>query len=89
MWLVKTLCWQLPLDIVADPSAPDAFVSGIMEGKEWVWDGGILREQQAEKPINRSTLWSPKNNLMRRNLTCSMTFSTTFSIKVLNDNFSK
>jgi hypothetical protein len=30
-------------DIVADPSAPDAFVSGIMEGKEWVWDGGILR----------------------------------------------
>ena len=36
-------------DIVADPSAPDAFVSGIMEGKEWVWDGGILREQLAEK----------------------------------------
>ena len=36
-------------DIVADPSAPDAFVDGIMEGKEWVWDGGILREQLAEK----------------------------------------
>ncbi len=36
-------------DIVADPSAPDAFVSGIMEGKEWVWDGGILRERFAEK----------------------------------------
>ena len=36
-------------DIVADPSAPDAFVSGIMEGKEWVWDGGILREKFAEK----------------------------------------
>ena len=36
-------------DIVADPSAPDAFVSGIMEGKEWVWDGGILREKIAEK----------------------------------------
>ena len=36
-------------DIVADPSAPDAFVSGIMEGKEWVWDGGILREKYAEK----------------------------------------
>ena len=31
-------------DIVADPSAPDAFVSGIMEGKEWVWDNGILKE---------------------------------------------
>ena len=36
-------------DIVADPSAPDAFVSGIMEGKDWVWDGGILREKFAEK----------------------------------------
>jgi len=36
-------------DIVADPSAPDAFVSGIMEGKEWVWDGGILREKFARK----------------------------------------
>lgn len=33
-------------DIVADPSAPDAFVNGIMEGKEWVWEGGILRERQ-------------------------------------------
>jgi hypothetical protein len=31
-------------DIVADPSAPGAFVSGIMEGKEWVWDNGIVRE---------------------------------------------
>lgn len=42
-------------DIVADPSAPDAFVQGIMEGKEWVWDGGILREKLAEntrKKIN-------------------------------------
>ena len=36
-------------DIVADPSAPDAFVDGIMEGKDWVWDGGILRERYAEK----------------------------------------
>ena len=36
-------------DIVADPSAPDAFVSGIMEGKDWVWDGGVLREKFATK----------------------------------------
>ena len=35
-------------DIVADPSAPDAFVNGIMEGKEWCWEGGILRERDAE-----------------------------------------
>jgi hypothetical protein len=39
-------------DIVADPSAPDAFVQGIMEGKEWVWDGGVLREKLAEKTKN-------------------------------------
>ena len=36
-------------DIVADPSAPDAFVEGIMEGKDWVWDGGVLREKFVEK----------------------------------------
>ncbi len=36
-------------DIVADPSAPDAFVEGIMEGREWVWDGGVLREQNVAK----------------------------------------
>ena len=40
-------------DIVADPSAPDAFVNGIMEGREWVWEGGILREQLAETTKKR------------------------------------
>ena len=35
-------------DIVADPSAPNAFVEGIMEGKEWVWDNGIVREVEIE-----------------------------------------
>jgi hypothetical protein len=40
-------------DIVADPSAPDAFVHGIMEGKEWVWEGGILRERAAERTYRR------------------------------------
>ena len=39
-------------DIVADPSAPDAFVEGIMEGKDWVWDGGVLREKFAIKTYN-------------------------------------
>lgn len=33
-------------DIVADPSAPDAFVNGVMEGKEWVWENGVIREAQ-------------------------------------------
>ena len=36
-------------DIVADPSAPDAFVNGIMEGKEWVWNNGILQEREVAK----------------------------------------
>ena len=40
-------------DIVADPSAPDAFVEGIMEGKEWVWEGTILRERKAEEIKSR------------------------------------
>ena len=40
-------------DIVADPSAPDAFVHGIMEGKEWVWDGGILKEKRAQNIKNK------------------------------------
>ena len=36
-------------DIVADPSAPDAFVDGVMEGKEWVWEGSVLRERKVEE----------------------------------------
>ena len=46
-------------DIVADPSAPDAFVDGIMEGKEWVWDNGILKESavaQLKQEIDQATL---------------------------------
>ena len=38
-------------DIVADPSAPDAFVQGIMEGKEWVWDNGLLKERDLSKAV--------------------------------------
>ena len=55
-------------DIVADPSAPDAFVSGIMEGKEWVWDGGILREQLAEKTEKRINTLVDQNRLEEHKL---------------------
>ena len=44
-------------DIVADPSAPDAFVQGVMEGKEWVWDNGIIKEvevNELRKEIERA-----------------------------------
>ena len=40
-------------DIVADPSAPDAFVEGIMEGKEWIWEGNSFREQRAAETKNK------------------------------------
>lgn len=48
-------------DIVADPSAPDAFVSGIMEGKEWIWDNGIIKEVNIERykqEIEKATMRS-------------------------------
>ena len=40
-------------DIVSDPSAPDAFVEGIMEGKEWIWEGNSFREQIANETKNK------------------------------------
>jgi len=55
-------------DIVADPSAPDAFVNGIMEGKEWVWEGGILRERQIQeikKSIDNSSRISLEENMLK------------------------
>ena len=54
-------------DIVADPSAPDAFVNGIMEGVEWVWDNGVLKAQQLEKAkkhINESARKVSKQELL-------------------------
>jgi len=48
-------------DIVADPSAPQAFVQGIMEGKEWIWNNGILTERHIEtfkKEIDSATLYN-------------------------------
>ena len=48
-------------DIVADPSAPDAFVEGIMEGKEWIWDNGVLREAQIAQYENQISTTSKEN----------------------------
>jgi len=48
-------------DIVADPSAPDAFVRGIMEGVEWVWDNGILKAQKIEEMKHEITRTSSRN----------------------------
>ena len=57
------------VDIVADPSAPNAFVNGIMEGKEWIWDNGIVKEvhiheyQQEIKRTSRKNLEERAINL--------------------------
>jgi hypothetical protein len=42
-------------DIVADPSAPDAFVNGIMEGVEWVWENSVLVAHNAKMQIEQAT----------------------------------
>jgi hypothetical protein len=54
-------------DIVSDPSAPDAFVNGIMEGKEWVWDNGILKEARVAK-YKRYISESTRRNIEERSL---------------------
>jgi len=63
-------------DIVADPSAPDAYVRGIMESKEWVWDNGVIREADVVK--QKSVI----ENSSKRNLEENM-------IKVFQDFISK
>ena len=55
-------------DIVADPSAPDAYVRGIMENKEWVWDNGVLREADIQKQkdvIYKSTKKDLEENMIK------------------------
>ena len=64
-------------DIVADPSAPQAFVEGIMEGKEWVWDNGLLKEveiQNIKDEINE--------NVRRRNANVSALAFAKFLSKI-------
>ena len=52
-------------DIVADPSAPNAFVEGIMEGREWIWDNGIIKEAEIAKVKTR---FDSKNRRKQANL---------------------
>ena len=62
-------------DIVADPSAPDAFVNGIMEGKEWAWDNGILKETEVAK-YKRYMDSATRRNLEERTLNVFNQFLT-------------
>ena len=54
-------------DIVADPSAPDAFVNGIMEGKEWIWENGIIKEVNIAK-YHKYISESTRKNLEEKSL---------------------
>ena len=61
-------------DIVADPSAPDAFVNGIMEGREWVWEGGSLREELAERTEKRINTLVTQQRLEEKKLSLFQDF---------------
>ena len=62
-------------DIVADPSAPDAFVEGIMESREWIWDSGVLKQVEIEswkkqiQEAKRTVLEEKKENVFKSFLT--------------------
>ena len=55
-------------DIVADPSAPDAFVEGIMEGKEWIWNNGLIKEADISEIKENIEDNSQKNNSIANSL---------------------
>ena len=61
-------------DIVADPSAPEAFVNGIMEGKEWVWTNSALKESDLRKVERDLDNASSKRELAERQITAFETF---------------
>lgn len=61
-------------DIVADPSAPEAFVNGIMEGKEWVWTNSALKESDLRKVERDLDNASSKQELAERQITAFETF---------------
>lgn len=64
------------VDIVADPSAPDAFVTGLVENKQWVWENGVITEKQVAA-YKKEVLSAPSTEL-----------SETF-IRVFSDYMSK
>lgn len=67
-------------DIVADPSAPDAFVQGIMEGVEWVWDNGIIKAQKIEE-IKETIAKAPQKHLEEAKLNAFEQFLKSISNK--------
>ena len=52
-------------DIVADPSAPDAYVNGVMEGVEWIWDNGLLKATQPKKAEELTRVVETHKNIIK------------------------
>jgi hypothetical protein len=68
------------VDIVQDPSAPSAFVNGVMEGVEWVWDNGLIRQQDIEE-IETEIRRAPSKNLHEAEIRAFKNFLSKLNLK--------
>ena len=68
------------VDIVQDPSAPSAFVNGVMEGVEWVWDNGLIRQQDIEE-IETEIKRAPSKNLHEAEIRAFKNFLSKINLK--------
>ena len=68
------------VDIVQDPSAPSAFVNGVMEGVEWVWDNGLIRQQDIEE-IETEIKSAPRKNLQEAEIRAFKNFLSKLNLK--------
>jgi hypothetical protein len=68
------------VDIVQDPSAPSAFVNGVMEGVEWVWDNGLIRQQDIEA-IETEIKSAPRKNLQEAEIRAFKNFLSKLNLK--------
>jgi hypothetical protein len=68
------------VDIVQDPSAPSAFVNGVMEGVEWVWDNGLIRQQDIEA-IETEIKRAPRKDLQEAEIRAFKNFLSKLNLK--------
>jgi len=68
------------VDIVQDPSAPSAFVNGVMEGVEWVWDNGLIRQRDIEE-IETEIKRAPRKDLHEAEIRAFKNFLSKLNLK--------
>ena len=68
------------VDVVQDPSAPSAFVNGVMEGVEWVWDNGLIRQQDIEA-IETEIKRAPRKDLQEAEIRAFKNFLSKLNLK--------